>query len=438
MTLHSKPLTEEQKAQTAYFFREIYDTTLKGGGAVLDDANFGCQTIRCSVNGMIAQASRNIQDTGVSFVSVNIFKQNKNGYFRRTDDFLWRFNHIVIDIDFMGDFMPDYNALEEQLIQNIRWYAESYGIPMPTHITFSGSGGCHLYYKFESLPNGFDRKMVKGIQATKMKLIARWVECESNLVKYVEGFKVDDKASDSSRVFRVPGSIHEETGRMCRIMRTGIPTYSYKALCAALDECPWNGTYAIINASRDIEYIRSGFKKKQSAFPFASQMTSEWLGSKRIYEMFALARSGWGFWNCREKAAHLMWVWCRDTGLPIEECEEKLCQLNDMYHTPLSKRELLRTARGNDKSYYYTNNSIRSVLGLDGSEGFFVGHHVREFKDREGKAKRHKKLIAALVMLGKKISEIADELRLSISIVKRRRTEIKKSEGFKFWAAVKI
>ena len=154
--------------------------------------------------------------------------------------------------------------------------------------------------------------------------------------------------------------------------------------------------------------------------------------------MLALARSGWGFWHCREKAAHLMWIWGRDAGLSISECEERLCQLNAMYHAPLSERELLRTARGNDKSYSYTNESIRNVLGLDRSDGFFVGHRAREFKNRAGKSKRHKKLIAALVLIGKKISEIASELRLSLSIVKRRRTEIKKAEGFKFWAAAQI
>ena len=38
----------------------------------------------------------------------------------------------------------------------------------------------------------------------------------------------------------------------------------------------------------------------------------------------------------------------------------------------------------------------------------------------------------------KKITEIAHELRLSISIVKRRRSEMKKTEGFLFWAAAEI
>ena len=39
---------------------------------------------------------------------------------------------------------------------------------------------------------------------------------------------------------------------------------------------------------------------------------------------------------------------------------------------------------------------------------------------------------------GKEIREIAQELHLSISLVKRRRTEMKKEEGFAFWSAVPV
>ena len=436
MVQQTTELTQKQKTQTAFFFREIYDAALKGGGAILDDADFRCQTIRRSVNGMIAQARRNIQNTGISFVSANIYKPQKNGYFRRTDEFLWRFNHIVIDVDFKGAFAHDYNTLEEQLEQSVRWHAESYGIPLPTHIVFTGSGGCHLYYVFESLPNGADRRMAQGIQAAKMKLAARWVECEKNFDTYLE-FEVDAKATDTSRVFRVPGSTHEETGRLCRMIKTGIPIYQYKALCAALEERPWNGAYAITNAKRDIDRFRNGFIEKPVPYAYTG-MTSQCLGIKRFHEMFSLARSGWGFWQCREKAAHLTWIWGCDAGFSTSECEEKLRQLNSLFYAPLSERELLKTAKGSGKSYRYKNESIRDALGLDGSEGFFVGRRSREFKDREGKAKRHKKLIAALVLLGKKISDIARELRLSISIVKRRRAEMKKSEGFTFWAAAQF
>jgi hypothetical protein len=134
----------------------------------------------------------------------------------------------------------------------------------------------------------------------------------------------------------------------------------------------------------------------------------------------------------------MMWIWLRQLELSSSECEMKMRELNGYFHAPLSDRELLHTARGRDKDYWYRNQTIRDRLGLLESEGFFVSRRAREFKDRAGKAGRYKKLIAGLVLLGKKIREIAKELSLSISLVKRRRIEIKKSEGFAHWAAAQI
>ena len=78
------------------------------------------------------------------------------------------------------------------------------------------------------------------------------------------------------------------------------------------------------------------------------------------------------------------------------------------------------------------------ALELDDSEGDFTGRRSREYQNRAGKTWLHKKWIAALVLAGKKIREIAQELHLSISLVKRRRAEMKKAGGFKFWDAVPI
>ena len=167
-------------------------------------------------------------------------------------------------------------------------------------------------------------------------------------------------------------------------------------------------------------------------------MTKQFLGAKRLRELFRLAHAGWEFQNCRELAAHFVWVWGRDAELSEDEIRDKLLELNASFYRPISEKELFYTAKGNGKSYRYTNVRIRLALGLDDSEGYFTDRRSREYKDRAGKTRRHKKWIAALVLAGKKIREIAQELHLSVSLVKRRRTEMKKAEGFSFWAAVPI
>lgn len=209
-------LLEQQKKEIRFFLETVYGSPMKGGGVIMDNARFEQRCLARSMVSMIRQAEKFIRDTGTAFASLNIFKPNGKGYYRRTEQYLWRFNHIVIDIDYMGDFAFDYDVLEEELERKIRWFSISNGIPLPNAIVFTGSGGCHLYYLFEDLPNGKKRKMASGVQAVKMKLAARWVETEKYLDTVGAGYQVDLSAVDNSRILRIPGSIHEHTGRVCR------------------------------------------------------------------------------------------------------------------------------------------------------------------------------------------------------------------------------
>ena len=422
------------KKQVSAFIREVYDFNYKGGRVFLNGADFARQCLARNKKDLEKQAFRLIKDSGAAYASLNVYKPH-GGHCRRTSDFLWRLGHIVIDIDFKGAYVPDYAALKAELERHILWQSTYGDIPMPNHIVFTGSGGCHLYYLFEDLPNGKEGRMEQGIQATKIKLLARWVQIERALQNEGLEFRVDTAAVDSSRVFRMPGSIHEDTGRMCRMKSLRPARYVYKELCRSLMEKPWKGEYAIKSAYRDIERARNGYGPRYyEADKF--MMTKQSLGRKRMKELMGLAQSGWGFHRCRELAAHFAWIWGQDAGWSDEKVKEWLLELNGYFHKPLCERELFRTAKGNGKSYRYTNERIRLDLGLDGSEGYFTGRPLRKCKNRAGKTRLHKKLIAALVLAGKKIREIARELRLSVSLVKRRRTEMNKAEGFGFWAEI--
>lgn len=174
---------------------------------------------------------------------------------------------------------------------------------------------------FEDLPNGKEGLMEQGIQATKIKLLARWVPIEKALQDEGLEFRVDTAAVDSSRVFRMPGSIHEDTGRMCRMKKIRPARYVYKELCRTLMEKPWKGEYAIKSAYRDIERTRNGYGRK----PYETgkyTMTKKNLGTKRLKELMRLAQSGWGFHRCRELAAHFAWIWGKDAEWSDDEIQE--------------------------------------------------------------------------------------------------------------------
>lgn len=122
--------------------------------------------------------------------------------------FLWRFNHIVIDIDFTGAYVPDCDDLEAELERHIRWHCTYGDLPEPNAIVFTGSGDCHLYYLFEDLPNGKEGRMEQGIQVAKKLLFARWAAIEKPLQEEGLEFKVDTQTVDSSRILRVPTGTH--------------------------------------------------------------------------------------------------------------------------------------------------------------------------------------------------------------------------------------
>lgn len=104
---------------------------------------------------------------------------------------------------------------------------------------------------------------------------------------------------------------------------------------------------------------------------------------------------------------HSTWVWGRDAELSEDEIRDRLLELSACVYQPLLGKELFYTAKENGKSYQYTNIRIRLALGLDDSERYFTDRRSREYKDRAGKTRRHKKWIAALVLARKKIYEVA-------------------------------
>ena len=330
--LKQKYITREQKMQINRFLQQIYGFPFKAGGAYLCGAGFEKQELYTSVYTLQKQALCRIQHSGAAYISLNIFK-SRQGHCRRAEKYLWRFHHIVIDIDFQQDFSPDYEAVEQKLEQQIRWHGTYSDAPMSNAIVFTGSGGCHLYYIFEDLPNGKKGRMAEGIQAVKMQLLARWVQIEKTLQDEGLDYHVDTQAIDASRVFRIPGSIHRDTGRMCWMKPLRSTPYGYKELCRCLSDVPWKGTYAVANARRDIERARFGYRQSDwRNEPYT--MTKQFLGAKRLRELLRLAHAGWGFQDCRELAAHFAWIWERDAELPEAEIRDKLRELNACFYQP--------------------------------------------------------------------------------------------------------
>lgn len=423
-------------SQTKTFFETIYPEDYKGGSVVLSNGHFRKISKRSSREGAIKAASKLLgsRKDGQAFTSANLFFTDKHGVCRRGKPHLFGINHIVfdLDVDFPEETSHQQLASTETLLTEFVLWEGKYGdLPMPNLITYTGSGGIHLYYCFERLP----RQMFDSIQALKWAIAEKLVYMERELIeKYGLSVRLDTGTFDVSRMDRIPGGIHPETGRMC-ICHPTEKTEPYKYLDLVSEVSggiKWKGQYVIENSQRHIERLRD-LSYKPFQHGYIVQSTPAFLAKKRTEEIFRLAKSGYKFVGCRERAIFFLRVWGKDLNLNCDEINHMCKTLNSYFHQPLVDRELFRTSNPR-RSYKFKNSTIRNYLCLSSEDRFFRdGMKTRKNKGRKQKTFSQKSAIAKLVCAGKKIREIAHILGVSISLVKRRRAEMEKSEGFLAW-----
>lgn len=362
------------------------------------------------------------------FCSLNYYKPIKNFSNLRRAGNLWGIDCIMIDIDGTKELC----GLENDVVQTLKWAWEHKKIPAPNLISFTGGGGLHLYYAFDYLP----ASMKKSVQALKWLLAEAIVPYEQDFPsKNGLTFKVDTKVFDTQRLDRVPGSVNPKTGNRCVCFATGQARYSYRALLEQV--CPdetYNGKIAIEQCRKNISFFRG---ERPCKMPYSAPrdksafLKPELLAKSRLNRLFVLAKNGKSFENCREMACFFARVWAKQLQYSDEQEKEMLLELNSYFYQPLSIRELFGSTKAS-KTYSFTNAYLIEALCLTPAEiKIFCPSHRPG--DRKEKTKYHKMMIALLTLKGMTIEEVATTLHISVSIVKRRRAEMKKAEGLSFW-----
>lgn len=381
---------------------------------------------------MIKAITRTIKNERKCYATLNRYISlgvNEYGYkeYRRNVKSLMGLEVICLDLDLKTemDINEPRRFREQEVLKYIKQKANRGDIIMPTAVSFTGSGGLHIYYAFNEVP----KQMMKTVQVVKYELAEQLAEQYRELDEYMDGmeYRVDLNSMDHQRIDRVPGSIHELTGKMCTFHVIG-EKFDIKELAEELNDRKLKYTYAIKNCKHRIKVYSEGrmvkpykkmtFKKKWTSVILR---TPKDLALKRMDELFVLAKSGHGFYRCRELACFLLRVFCDDAGYSYEDKIAKMEELNRLFYEPLAHTELMRTAR-QQRHYKFTNGKIREMLGLSETEGFFVGKRV--FKNKAEQIKNDIKAIAELVKNGLKIKEIAEKLSMSLSKVKRLKLRI--------------
>ena len=386
------------------------------------------------------------------FVTLNSYKKDhrRDFYCKRDDNHLWGIDTIMIDLDAPTQLL----GVEDEVIEILKWAWELNKIPKPNLYSYTGSGGIHLYYCFERLP----KTMQQSINALKWGIAEKIISFEKDFPSR-EGYshKVDTKIFDNQRLDRVPGSIHEDTGVMCTCYSTNQPRYKYKDFLQFFDEDSWSSEYKIKDAQLYISKLRGETLKtdtltstptkdptsqKTLSNPLKTETkTSDTLKErqllqKRINALFTLAKNGKDFKNCREMSCFFLRNWCQQLSFSEEKTQKYLYKFNSYFKDPLSEKELLNNTCSN-KFYKFSNQYIKNTLNLTDEEMKVFSKKYRP-GDRKERTLIDKINIAKLLIKGYSSDKICEELSISLSLLKRRRTEMKKAEGLEFWANYKI
>ena len=443
--------TNEIKKQVELYFSalHLHKEGLKGGvfthmekNKFKEQFSFGYDKTVKNVTALLEKGERPV------FVTLNSYKKSNphHKYCKRDDKNLWGIDTIMIDIDAPTELL----GVEDELIDVLKWAWELDKIPMPNLYSYTGSGGVHLYYCFERLP----KSMRDSINALKWGIAEKIIDFEDEFpVRNGFTYKVDTKIFDNQRLDRVPGSIHENTGVMCKCFSTGRDKYTYKELVSYFDEERWRAEYKIADARKYINKKRGigeqTPKKEKSSFippsnlsksiplsPDALTKDDIVLTKKRIKAMFILAKNGKDFKNCREIACFILRNWCMQLKYSNTQTEKTLNEFNALLKTPLTQKELLNNTRSN-KLYKFSNNYLKLNLNLNEKEMVVFTKKYRP-GDRKERTIIDKVNIAKLLVKGYTSEEICEKLSISLSLLKRRRTEMKKMEGLLYWANYRI
>lgn len=387
------------------------------------------------------------------FVTLNSYKKDNSydRYCKRDDKHLWGIDTIMIDIDAPTQLL----GVEDELISILQWAWELEKIPMPNLYSYTGSGGVHLYYCIERLP----KSMEQSINALKWAIAEKIIEFEDEFpMRDGYTYHVDTKVFDSQRLDRVPGSIHEDTGVMCKCFETGKDRYKYKELLSYCDEETWRADYKIenarkyINKKRGINPQEEVDKKKTGAKVIDDKPTTHQpsqplihdaltkddirLTQKRVKGLFILAKNGYEFPNCREIACFILRNWLMQLNYSKSKADKVLSEFNSLLKEPLSEKELIQNTRSK-KLYKFSNSYLKETLNLT-DEQMVVFYKRYRPGDRKERTLIDKVNIAKLLIQGFTSEQICEKLSISLSLLKRRRTEMKKAEGLLYWASYKI
>ncbi|WP_435988502.1 hypothetical protein [Sulfitobacter sp. SH24] len=184
---HISDLTAED------YFNRLHPRGCRGRAAVFIKSPNGCvETRSLDRNTLLNQMPSFLDQT--SYLTLNRF------WFGRRGKSLAAFNALYVDLDYFST--PQWRGKTPDEVQAA--YAAkllSLNVPQPSIISQSGRGLAAIW-------------LIREIPAA---VRPRWQAAMNALIEISASFGVDKNCKDSSRVFRIPGTINEKVGKEVRV-----------------------------------------------------------------------------------------------------------------------------------------------------------------------------------------------------------------------------
>jgi hypothetical protein len=188
------------------YFRLLHPEGSRGRAAVLckhggdEVENFSLEHA-----GMIMQMPLFLDQS--SFLTLHRFWKGRRG------EHLAALNAFYVDLDYFN--APQWRGKSPDEVQAV--YSAQLlisGMPQPSIFLHTGRGVAAIWL----------------IEETPVAAVPRWQGAMSALIEFSASFGVDERCRDTSRIFRIPGTINEKSGKVVRVSGGTGRRYGFDAL----------------------------------------------------------------------------------------------------------------------------------------------------------------------------------------------------------------
>ena len=343
-----------------------------------------------------------------------------------------------------GKTMPKYHRYEEkELLRCLCRMAGRGEIPQPTYFIMNADHSVSVCYIFsDTLP----ASMEPQLRALCWVLAERFAELEEKLPKNFCSYQVDTRKVDQWRKTRLPGSYHVKGRSMVSFLPSPFTKqYTYHEMLDFLGETSYRSRYRIQNAKKKIARLRkigrNSYEKWKTMPKFydkgiryernPAMKRDRFIALRQLNQLLELSYTGYAFPSNRDVQDVFMILYQK--AFPESERFQAFLACEKFATKVLSTSFLFAGSKGRR----ITNSEIIQRLGLakDGSyQGVVYYHPTRTKKFRKEKQHNLRVKVARLVKAGLSCMEIAKNLGISLSNVKRKRIQIQRSGGFHCWA----